>query len=115
MSAEDTAAQARQEAARYLAARGITVLDRDWDSPHGTIPVVAEDNGVLVAVEVVTRTGGHYRVPLERIAKARRLRRAAALWLAKHGRRSDEIRVDVIGLLRDGSGGFTVEHIRAAG
>jgi putative endonuclease len=115
MNAADIAAQARQEAARYLAARGITVLDRDWDSPCGPIPLVAEEGGVLVAVEVVTRTSGHYRVPLERVAKARRLRRAAALWLAEHGRRSGEIRVDVIGLLRDGSGGFTVEHIRAVG
>ena len=41
-----------------------------------------------------------------------RLRRLAAQWLSAHGVRFDQIRIDVLGLLRDGSGGFTVEHVR---
>jgi len=48
-------------------------------------------------------------------AKRRRLRRLAALWLSAHGIRFDQIRIDVLGLLRDGAGGFTVEHVRGVG
>jgi hypothetical protein len=29
--------------------------------------------------------------------------------------RFDQIRIDVIGLLRDGSSDFTIEHVRGAG
>jgi putative endonuclease len=114
-AANDLAAQGRQAAAGYLTERGFTVLDRDWQSPDGEIPIVAEEKGILVVVEVVTRAGRRYHAPLERAVKMRRarLRRAAVRWLEEHGKRYDQIRVDVIGLLLEGRGGFTIEHIRA--
>ena len=116
MRAQDITAQARQAAIDYLGERGYAVLDRDWHSPDGDIPVVAEENGILVAVDIVAPAGRCFRSPLERMAKRRQtaLRRAAIRWLAEHGKRYDQIRVDIIGLTRDG-GGFTIEHIRAVG
>lgn len=113
---DDPGAEGRQAAADYLTERGYTVLDRDWSCPDGTIPIVAEEGRALVVVAVV-RAGSRYRTPLERAAKARssRMRRAAVRWLADHGKRSDQIRVDVIGLVREGGGGFAIEHIRAVG
>ena len=43
-----------------------------------------------------------------------RLRRLAVRWLTAHGIRFDQIRIDVVGLLDDSAGGFTVEHVRGA-
>jgi len=43
------------------------------------------------------------------------MRRLGASWMSAHGVRFDQIRIDVVGLLQDGQGGFTIEHIRAVG
>jgi putative endonuclease len=48
-------------------------------------------------------------------AKQARLRRLAVQWLNAHGVRFEQIRIDVIGLLYEGTGGFTIEHIRGVG
>ena len=39
----------------------------------------------------------------------------AARWLSEHGKRYDQIRIDAVGLLQEGTGGFTIEHIRTVG
>ena len=64
-----------------------------------------------------TRSGTRYGTPLDAVgpAKRRRLRKLAALWLSAHGIRFDQVRIDVLGLLRDGGGGFTIEHVRGVG
>ena len=36
-------------------------------------------------------------------------------WLTAHGVRFDQIRIDVVGLLYEGTGGFTIEHVRGVG
>jgi hypothetical protein len=35
--------------------------------------------------------------------------------LNAHGVRFDQVRIDVVGLVYDGTGGFSVEHIRGVG
>ena len=67
--------------------------------------------------EVKTRSGVRYGSPLEAVSyrKRARLRRLAAAWLAAQGLRFDDVRIDVIGLVLDGSGQFTLEHVRGVG
>ena len=64
-----------------------------------------------------TRSGTRHGTPLDAVGRAKRarLRRLAARWLAAHGIRFDQIRIDVVGLLQESAGGFTIEHIRAVG
>ena len=84
----------------------------------GVLPaVVAAERRTFVVCEVKTRSGTRYGTPLDAVgqAKRRRLRRLAALWLSAHGVRFDQIRIDVVGLLRDGADGFTIEHVRGVG
>lgn len=50
MAAETLIAEARQAVTDYLAEHGITVLDQDWNSPDDPIPIVAEEQNVLVFV-----------------------------------------------------------------
>lgn len=109
--------EGEQVAVGYLEGRGFRILDRNWRCGGGEIDIVAAERRVLVVCEVKTRSGTRYGTPLEAVgtAKRRRLRRLAALWLSAHGVRFDQVRIDVLGLLRDGSGGFTVEHVRGVG
>jgi hypothetical protein len=43
------------------------------------------------------------------------MRQLAARWLAEHGNGHDLIRIDVVGLLQESAGGFTIECIREVG
>ena len=106
-----------QEAAKYLESRGLRILDRNWRSADGEIDIVAAERRVLVVCEVKSRTSTRYGSPLEAVSRAKRarLRRLAVQWLNAHGVRFDQVRIDVVGLVYDGTGGFTVEHIRGVG
>jgi putative endonuclease len=109
--------EGEQAAAEYLEARGFRILDRNWRCAGGEIDIVAVDRHTFVVCEVKTRTGTRYGTPLEAVsrAKQRRLRGLAAQWLSAHGVRFEQIRIDVVGLLRDGADGFTIEHVRGVG
>jgi putative endonuclease len=106
-----------QAAADYLAAAGMRILDRNWRCKDGEIDIVAADRHVFVVCEVKTRSSVRYGTPLEAVgrAKLKRLRRLAVLWLIAHGIRYDEIRIDVVGLIYEGTGGYTIEHIKGVG
>jgi putative endonuclease len=106
-----------QIAADYLEQAGLRVLDRNWRSADGELDIVATERRVLVVCEVKTRTGNRYGSPLEAISRAKRtrLRRLASQWLVAHGVLFDEVRIDVVGIVKDRSGQFTIEHIRGVG
>jgi putative endonuclease len=94
-----------QAAAEYLESCGLRILDRNWRCAGGEIDIVAVERHVLVVCEVkaVSR------------AKRARLRKLAVQWLNAHGVRFDQVRIDVVGLVYEGTGGFTIEHIRGVG
>lgn len=106
-----------QAAVTYLEGCGFRILDRNWRCADGEIDIVAVERHTFVVCEVKTRSGTRFGTPLEAVgnAKRRRLRRLAVRWLNAHGVRFEQIRVDVVGLLYEGTGGFTVEHIRGVG
>jgi putative endonuclease len=109
--------QGEQAAVDYLERAGLRVLDRNWRCAEGEIDIVAAERGVLVICEVKTRSGTRFGSPLEAITRSKRarLRRLAIRWLVAHGVLFDEVRIDVIGLLRDQAGHFLVEHVRGVG
>jgi putative endonuclease len=106
-----------QAAAEYLESRGLRILDRNWRCAVGEIDIVAVDRHTLVIIEVKARTGTRYGSPLEAVGRAKRarLRRLAVQWLNAHGVRFDQVRIDVVGLVYDGTGGFAVEHLPGVG
>ena len=109
--------EGEQVAVEYLERVGLRVLDRNWRCADGEIDIVAAERRVLVVCEVKTRSGTGFGTPLEAITrnKRARLRRLAAQWLAAHGVLFDEVRIDVIGVLRDSGGEFQIEHVRGVG
>jgi putative endonuclease len=110
-------ADGEQAAVDYLTGCGFRILDRNWRCAGGELDIVAVERHVFVVCEVKTRSGAGYGTPLEAVghAKRRRLRHLAIAWLTAHGIRFEQIRVDVVGLVRTGTGGFTIEHIRGVG
>lgn len=111
---DDLGLVGEQLAAEYLQQAGMRVLDRNWRCAEGELDIVAAERRVLVACEVKTRSGLGFGSPLEAISRRKqaRLRRLAVSWIRAHGVLFDEVRIDVIGLVRDRAGHFTIEHVR---
>jgi putative endonuclease len=109
--------QGEQVAAGFLTEAGLMVLGRNWRCPDGEIDIIALDGRTLVICEVKTRSGVRFGTPLEAVTrlKAQRLRRLAIAWVRAHGLVFDQIRIDVVGVLRAASGEFSVEHVRGVG
>lgn len=69
-----------EAAARYLAAKGLTVVARNWRGPEGEIDIIVADGETIAFVEVRSRTGGTFDHvgELFPMTKRRRMMAAAA-------------------------------------
>jgi putative endonuclease len=104
-------------AAQHLVAAGLEVLDRNWRCREGELDVVArEPDGTVVFVEVKTRSSSAFGEPAEAVslAKARRLRTLACLWLLAHPCGGVPLRFDVVSIVRQRGAAPQVRHLRAA-
>jgi putative endonuclease len=104
-------------AVEHLEKSGLRILDRNWRCSEGEIDIVAADRRVLVICEVKTRSDRRFGTPIEAVTarKHARLRRLAIRWVVTNGVLADEIRIDVVGVLRTAPGEFTIEHVRGVG
>lgn len=114
---EALAEAATGQAVRYLQGRGYRILDRGWHCDGEIISVIAADRRTLVVIDLRVRAGTRHGAPLDTISTPRRqvMRRLAVRWMAGHGMRFDRVRIDIIGLLQEGGGGFSIEHVKAVG
>ena len=88
--------------AKYLVSRNYEILDRNWRIKEGEIDLVAiSEHGVVVFIEVKTRTSTAFGHPLEAISneKAYRLQRLALAWLTVHHRWGFEYRIDAAAVM----------------
>lgn len=97
-------------AAAWYQAQGFEVLARNWRVRAGELDLVARKGAVIVVCEVKTRSSSAFGHPLEAVtaAKAARIRRLAAQFLAEQGVRG-QIRFDVVAIL-----GNELEVVEAA-
>ncbi len=105
--------KATKAAARYLDHRGYTVLETVWKCPAGTSDIVAEDEGVLVFVDVSVREESKRGFPTELNTESLRERREeiAFAWLTEHEDVVDvAIRFDNIAMLLMGSDRAMIRH-----
>lgn len=104
-----------QVAVAYLMALGMRLVARNWRCSAGEIDAILHDGDVLVFVEVKTRRSGRFGPPAEAVGheKQARLRRLAAIWLARSDVRPGEVRFDLVSVLPQPSGAAEVEHLRA--
>ena len=107
---------AEDAAARWLAAAGLAVLERNVRFREGEIDLVCRDRDVIVFVEVKCRRASWGEGPGDAVAwhKRRRLIRLAQHWL--RARRLDQARCrfDVVAVIVEGDGTQTIRHLPAA-
>ena len=97
----EAGARAEAMAATFLAARGLTIVERNFRCRRGEIDLIARDGETLVFVEVRLRTRRDYGGAAASITAAKRARiaAAAAYYLARLPR-TPPCRVDAL-LLAD--------------
>ena len=86
----------------FLKRRGYIVLERNWTCPAGEADIVAKDeDGVLVFVEVKTRSSLEAGLPAESVTPRKRARyeRIAGYFLADYDGADCRVRFDVVALL----------------
>ena len=100
----------------YLRRQGFRILGRNVRSPLGELDLIADDQGVLVFVEVKRRRSGAYGGAIEAVdaRKRAKLTQLAAHYLAQHRIRDRACRFDVVLIQDDAAPAEAVEHIANA-
>ena len=103
-------------AAEYLAARGWTIVHRNYRIGHREIDLVARRGEVVAFVEVKTRGGTGFGHPLESVTrkKRREIERVAMGWIERFGTPRDVYRFDAVAILLPAGGGPVIEHVEDA-
>lgn len=88
-------------AARFLEARGWTVLARNYRFGRREVDLVVRRGDLVVFVEVKTRAGPAYGAPLEAVThqKRREVEAVAGHYLRRHGLTGVPVRFDALGIL----------------
>jgi putative endonuclease len=102
-------------AERYLQKKGYKLVERNYRCKAGELDLIVLDRGVVVFVEVKTRTGRGFGSPLEAVEfrKQRKMIQAAQFFLAEKGLQQRDARFDVVGVSWPGREPI-VEHIENA-
>ena len=87
-------------AARHLQACGYVILEKNYRTRHGEIDIIAEDNGVIVFVEVKARRTERFGNPKGAVTedKQRKISMAALQYLKSTGQLATSARFDVVAL-----------------
>ena len=105
-----------EQAVARLKKEGYRVLARNYRNAFGEIDIIARDGKTLCFIEVRTRTQDWHGHPFESISpvKQKKIIRAARGYLAQQGTEDVAARFDVVAVIPDDTGGFTVELIKNA-
>ena len=87
-------------AVAYLQGKGYQILERNWRSGHKEIDIIAQKEGVLVAVEVKTRKSDAFGEPevAVRSEKRQKLIRAADAYV-RYKNLNVDVRFDIISII----------------
>jgi putative endonuclease len=100
----------------FLRGQGFRILGRNVRSPLGELDLVADDQGVLVFVEVKRRRTRAFGGAIEAVdaRKRAKLIQLAAQYLAQHRIRNRACRFDVILIQDNGQSAEALQHITNA-
>lgn len=95
--------EAEEHAAQYLLKKGYLIVERNWRCRSGELDIIAKKNGMLVIVEVRSRSSRSmgFGTPAESMTprKIRQVRDTAAVYLLQHGASTSNVRFDLIGIV----------------
>jgi len=103
----------------FLVSKGYSILERRFRSTRwGEVDLIALDKGVLVFVEVKTRTSEYYGIPSEAITgyKKAALKRTANYYCKVNKSAPESLRMDVISVImaRDSKSAKSITHYENA-
>jgi len=103
-------------AARYLASRGITILEQNIYSRGGEIDLIGRDGDYLVFFEVRYRGAGSLVDPASSITRRKQVRllRAASFYLHRNGLWNQASRIDVVAITPGTSHKYRIQWIKNA-
>jgi putative endonuclease len=104
-------------ALEFLLDKGYRILEHRYRVGRWEVDLIAERDGLVVFVEVKTRSGMAFGRPAEAVTarKQRELIKVARAWEDRSRRRDRAIRFDVVEVLRSRNGGVVVvRHIESA-
>lgn len=105
-------------AAEYLEAHGYQILARNWrGGRQGELDLIARDGDCAVAIEVKTRSGTGYGLPLAAITvrKVDRLRRLLLTWVRETRPGVARLRIDAVGITLCSGEEPHIDHLRGIG
>ena len=102
-------------AARYLKKNKYRILERNYRNRLGEIDIIAEDAGVIVFIEVKTRSGAGFGSPKEALTqkKQRNISMVALSWLKTHNKFGKHARFDVVSIVNVNNE-LTIELVKNA-
>lgn len=117
-SRRETGRQAEQLAAELLAQKGYRIIERNWRCRTGELDLIAEFAGILVIVEVRSRTSiARFGTPEEAVhfRKQAQVRETAQVYIYRHKLHHKPVRFDTVTVLMDRNGNCTqIRHLENA-
>lgn len=113
MSALKLGETGEQYVANYLTTNGNQILSRNWRIREGELDIVAIDqDGLIIFVEVKTRTSIAFGDPLESIDRKKlfRIQKLALAWLATNFKLGNSYRIDSAGVIISRAGEITLDY-----
>lgn len=118
MNARADARAAEDAAADFLRRQGYQIARRNFATHIGEIDIVAIEDGMVVFVEVKSRSSDAFGPPEAAVDRRKRakLRRIAQLFLERHGLTESPCRFDVVALTQapQSAEGWKIELFRDA-
>jgi putative endonuclease len=116
-SAPPTRGQEAEElAARYLQAKGVQVLERNWRAHRGELDLVGRQGDCLVVVEVKSARADADFHAADRVGadKQRQLLRLTEAYRKQRGWLDRPVRIDVVEVTFEEDGPPTIRHLEGA-
>lgn len=87
-------------ARKHLEKAGYHIIESNYRTRSGEIDLIADDGGVLVFIEVKTRSSNRFGTPLEAVtaAKCRQISKVALEYLSRNNCQESLVRFDVVGV-----------------
>ncbi len=100
----------------YLKKKGYRIIEKNFRCKLGEIDIIAEQDGIVVFIEVKARADHQYGHPFNAVtpSKQRKIIQVAQSFLAKHRLLEKPTRFDVIGLTADPENDFRIELLENA-
>ena len=87
-------------AVKFLKKRGYRIIEKNYRNKSGEIDIIAEQDQVLVFIEVKSRADSEYGDPLEAVTphKQRKIGQVARGFMTQHRIQNRDCRFDVVGI-----------------